>query len=340
MNKINIAGEPTELITNMALLGLASIIEEQLKTKTKIGWEEKNSLITGYISTQKTTQEIIEAVHAHANKHSSQQNTWLCKKAPDGENGMVTSIPEKRMSSKIIEELINARLEVEKSDKTSMLDKKMIFALGEICWWNKNEEKAISQRYGASSWDMVSRNGGNNAIKHLTKIASKLAQREPQKIETGLTQRGNIIDELAKGQESRSSAGLNGTRKTDLAIAWCALWGINLFPTMHKAATKQSKSSLKSACFYKNKGKRTIFLPLFIEQETTINHFKNTIISKDFHLVSNKKGEDKNIKWLEEQGVTGLLEIPIVSDPNLNTAEFIAEQGKLVLIQELRVGGV
>jgi CRISPR-associated protein Csb3 len=80
---------------------------------------------------------------------------------------------------------------------------------------------------------MKTRNQGQEFLVHrLSPLASTVASRSPAEIFAGLT--GQVIrDELGKNSPgSRTATGLSTPGPVDSAIAWCALWGLSVAPTI------------------------------------------------------------------------------------------------------------
>src|SRR5699024_1466252 len=105
------------------------------------------------------------------------------------------------------------------------LDLAFISGLGEPAYWVADSQGKCRPDSGASSWEMKTRNRGEEFIgNRLAGLCQVVADRTPEQVLTGLTGK-EPRDEIGGGNiNSRTPTGLSFPAPTDNALAWCALW--------------------------------------------------------------------------------------------------------------------
>lgn len=108
---------------------------------------------------------------------------------------------------------------------------RLVGALGMPAYWGPVLNNKLGVDYGASRWEMKTRNRGEEFISNrFRSLAAGVADRTPNEISRGLLGQAHN-DEQGKPAtaDSRLVTGLRAPGPVDAVSAWCALWGISQF---------------------------------------------------------------------------------------------------------------
>lgn len=241
--------------------GLAAILEEIEKTPAFIWWDQDG--LVNIKCADAVIQDAAQYVKEHA--ENNLQKSWLTARTLIGGKKRATLSPRiGRLDSDAFEGLQRDRWNT--IDTIPIADVSiwhLIGALGEPAYWaqEKNDRRPD---YGASPWEMKTRNRGEEFIQNRVAIlARKVAERKACKVKTGLSG-ASLVDEAGKNSlDSRTPTGLRAPGLTDNAQAWCALVGIGFFPTCPVAPTASlrfPRSAAAGVQYGTWKGKKTTFL--------------------------------------------------------------------------------
>lgn len=245
MNKLNIRGDFTSALTHFAAYGAAAILEQQLGITCRIELSSLQSLSVSVDDASYSPTDLATAIQKHA---SDRVDSWvtLTHEHLGSTTGTLSPRIKAAQESKTWQELQARRLAAineSYSPSPAWLDLAFISALGEPAYWFTNVQGKNLPDNGASSWEMKTRNRGEEFIANrLAGLCHAVAARSPQEVLDGLNG-ANPRDEEGKGKlDSRTPTGLSLPAPTDNALAWCALWGISLFPVLHNAGVSASSS--------------------------------------------------------------------------------------------------
>ncbi len=221
--------DPTDAFTVMSVFGLAAILDQEVG-EVRLRWRNHEEAIV--TAGDATDEEIAEVVRQFAAKRASE--SWItaisdlngAKRAPLGPRIGTPS------SDRSWEQLqIQRHLAIDDVSVDSRLDRRMIGSLGEPAYWAETHDRRLFVDYGASSWEMKTRNRGEEFLQNrLSLLVASVAARSVADVRAGLT--GELVrDEVGKdAATSRTPTGLRSPGRSDNAQAWCALWGLSLFP--------------------------------------------------------------------------------------------------------------
>lgn len=159
----------------------------------------------------------------------------------------------------------------------TVLDRRYVGALGEPAYWAGIGNPGYTPDRGASRWEMVPRNRGQEFVTgRLVPLAKSVASRTDEQVSDGL-QGLSIIDEIGKGKaDSRSPTGLRRPSATDNAQVWCALFGVSAFPV---AKSTQEKKTSTAALFQVRGRTPYALLPLW-DEHWTLQRYRAVVRSR------------------------------------------------------------
>lgn len=237
-----LAGEVTDLFSHMALWGLARICADMGLSGIRCWWTNEPQPRAMVSLAGATEADIAQAVRRHAAIRASDQS-WLHrvftvtvdhtkqKKSTVALLAPRTAVPEKddRASwHQLEDESVAAR-----DGLPSDIDAELLIGLGYRSWWAVEANGAVRADKGCSAWEMRTRNQGTDFVAdRLLPLAVAVAAWPEGKVWAGLT--GVDVDDSTapNKSESRTSTGFRLPGPVDSARAWCALWGLSLFPVM------------------------------------------------------------------------------------------------------------
>lgn len=254
---LEINGRYDDAFSHLLLIGLASILEDADEQRTCMIWWKERGMAVIRPSDDLSWEDCAAIVQAHARRW--RDSSWL--NASDVYSG--TKKTTKQAKSAVSEKraTLSPRLGTPSSpDKwrllelnrsraidalQTVLDRRYIGALGEPSYWSGDmTANGYTPDRGASRWEMVARNRGQEFITgRLRPLSETVALRETSQLEDGL--RGvKVTDETGKNKsDSRTPTGLRNPSVTDNAQAWCALFGVSAFPMMKSTTNKRGSTA-------------------------------------------------------------------------------------------------
>ncbi|MCI1984817.1 MAG: hypothetical protein LKJ47_08665 [Bifidobacteriaceae bacterium] len=247
-----------EAFSHLFLLGLASILEDADKTSARtcsLQWVNRmQAELRTNDDTPLTLTECSETVLRHAQRWNDSE--WLSPALSARQK-----VAEKLADREAWERLQRGR-EAAIDMLQTPLDRRYIGALGEPSYWSGSlESNGYSTDNGASRWEMVTRNRGQEFMGgRLRPLAAAVSQRSVEAVESGLSGK-TVTDEVGHDSaESRTPTGLRRPSRTDNAQAWCALFGVSAFSL---GRTTTNTKSTTSAMFQLHGQFRFATLPLW-----------------------------------------------------------------------------
>ena len=239
-------GDRRVLLTHMTMIGLAAILEDAGAQNVRVGWTDEMQSRPRVIADDVDFDQVAVVVRDHARDHSL-ATSWLEKSIEvEGSDGVkLVGLMSPRVAKLLDVESPNGlatwtRLSQGRqrsidvpTASSARLDLMLLGSLGAPSYWHRSQKNEPLQDYGASRWEMKTRNRGEDFVRNrLHLVGSDVAQRDPLSIRDGLA--GAITRDIAGkvDPESRTATGMAAPGPTDAAPAWCALWGISQLPVV------------------------------------------------------------------------------------------------------------
>lgn len=311
MTELVLTGDVEIAISHFALVGLASIVQAETDSPTRVWWRDGMDP-EPVMCSELSPVEVGEVVRQHANRLSSPES-WLRARftldvtkrgdrslfapraqAPAGREGWARYEAERRAGFQAL----------------SLFDQEMVEGLGEPAWWRISERESRPDD-GASRWEMAPRNAGREMVTHrLLPLAKACGARSPGQVVAGL--RGeSVVDETGSALDSRSGGGLMPPGAVDTAVAWCALWTLTqLLPTAARTGVSASPGVGRVGVTHPT----VALIPVFTTP-TAPRRWGQIMRSAAFARCLGSSGDEvadvASRSWLREQGVAGVLRCAI-----------------------------
>lgn len=300
---IEIKATAADLFNHMLMLGLATIIEDaNPSVHCLTQWDERLDRFRIDAGTL-TLDDAADIVSNHA-KHAA-ESLQLNSTFMHGKHSTMSPRISNITTSDDWRQLQQARNTAIDNMSNSM-QRRYWGALGQPASWCERSD------WGASRWEMVARNGGNEFVNgRLLPLAEAVANRTVQQVESGLSG-DTLIDEIGHNKtDSRTATGLHSPQPTDNAKAWCALMGVANFPTIPSIMNQRSATS---AVIQQRGHNPTAAIPL-TSQWTTMA--KTRSILRSLPLIQ----ASKNKQWLKAQHVEAVCIFNQYVSDNINAPE-------------------
>ncbi|OYN91531.1 hypothetical protein [Parenemella sanctibonifatiensis] len=231
--KVTLAGNISSALTHLALVGCAAMLTESGASRVRLWWEDGEE--ASPTLSWDDDSDLGEVVLDHAKRHSGTAS-WV----QDVYQGKGLFTPRGVLSKTEWEDPRNWAPVLSARDRRlgsglTALDEQMIGNLGEPGHWVTINGQGNPDA-AATRWEMKTRNRGEEFIgNRLAPMAAALTSRTPREVEDGLTGVALVDDASPTKPDSRTPTGLTPPRRTDTALAWCALWGISQIRLMPQA---------------------------------------------------------------------------------------------------------
>ena len=262
-SELVISGREDDAFTHLLLVGLASILEDDADERLECRIQWRGLADATIIIVNRDSFDWMDCARIVRNH----VERWLDRLNPKG------SYPKGKEKTSL-----NPRLgelssqegwqQLQKDRHSAIdglqttLDRRFIGALGEPSYWSGKKH----QDFGGTRWEMTPSNGGQRFVDgRLCPLAEKVRQRSPKAIADGLCGR-TVTDEIDNTRKAQTASGLHAPSITDNARAWCAFFGISMFPIARSVQPKQGSTAAMFACS-QVKGSYAI-LPLWSEPWT------------------------------------------------------------------------
>lgn len=338
---ITVPADAYDAFSHLFLVGLASIVEEEKpSTYCALRWGDSGTDATLRFSTPTSLDDMTAYVHSHAAKYNSLP-AMTSDGEYDGSNSRATMSP--RLSN-IVEPSGWKALQHDRQTAIDALDSmgecRYFGALGQPSYWSgraSGPSHALQADYGASRWEMVARNKGQEFISgRLRKLSQIVTDAPLERIRGGIN--GEIeTDECGENKPiSRTATGLHAPSLTDNVRAWCALIGVSAFPVI--PSVSGSRDCTAGLFQISRKGSYAV-LPVFTG-EWTLQRFRSVARSATLLkagasvvLAGGDSGFTVHDDWLAERNVIDcVLFRQFVSD-NKNAPERWLERGTFIPVR-------
>ncbi len=316
----NLVGTATSALPHFAAVGLTRILESAGHYGSRFWWTEEVEPRL-LLDLPVEDSEVARVVLNHAEQHAG--SGWVTERLSSGSPGKAVYSPRitapKNGNWKAV---FDARWNRLPRDGVvwGNLDLQFISALGEPAWWRVPHKDSADQ--GASRWEMKTRNKGEEFVRdRLTKLAAAVANMSESAILNGLQGSALPYDPLGKGLVSRTPTGLRPPGATDVALAWCALWGLTATCVLRQAGGMSSSSAVWRRDITHPK---TAILPI-MTMPTSPAHWMNVLRSRQLDTLLQQEVPIETATpeeaWLLEQGVRAVVRFPIYKGGSSNAPE-------------------
>lgn len=331
MNELIVAGPITSALTHFAMLGVAGILERDPSVEASVAWDDEPEP-RAKVLCDLGPLDIAARIRAHAKRHTH-ASSWVRRTIDTGPRagaGLFTA----RVKAPADDEwhgYLGDREAARAEAGFDVLDERFQLALGEPAWWRITTKESRPDD-GASRWEMKTRNQGQEFLVHrLAPLAEAVAARQVERVLGGLI--GDVRDdETGKNAPgSRTATGLTVPGPTDSVLAWCALWGMHVAPTlMRRGSVAHSPGVWPRHVVHP----RIAVLPAF-DEPVTVRRFSEILISRHLDHAGPRRDvtqEDlvvQSRRWLQEQGVRALVRFTIRKVGSSSAPERQVQAGEL-----------
>lgn len=303
MTEIELIGSARSALVHLAVLGLASILEDQGADGVRQWWVDAAEA-SAVVRSGLQRMDAAAAVLAHARVHAAEGSWVQATLVHEGARIGLFSPRVKAASSRESWARLQAGRTAHLTKATiTPLDRRMIGALGEPAFWPVTG-KDVQPDLGASRWEMKTRNRGEDFVQHrLAPLAKAVAARTPEGVLDGLTGRSTMDEVGRDSSDSRTPTGFTTPRPTDNALAWCALWGISqLWLVPQVGAMSQTAGTWPRRRVHPD----LFALPAF-NRPVTVSMWRLVAGSRAFDRVAFVDPEAQETLWLREHAVAGIV---------------------------------
>ncbi|OZG65049.1 hypothetical protein [Bifidobacterium eulemuris] len=344
MSELVLPVDVHDAFDHLMLVGLASILEDSWHETCLLRWRDFRS---AEISADRafTPDDVAQVVSDHAKRWA--QSPWLRAKGnytADNKESSIHATLSPRLSG-LSESGGWSKLQRDRHEVIDALqtvgDRRYVGALGEPSYWSgRGSNKQLQSDSGASRWEMVTRNKGQEFVGgRLLPLSHVVADFSVDRIRDGLL--GNLTkDELNSDKsDSRTATGLHRPQATDNARAWCALMGVAAFPHMVTTSTKNRDAT---AGLMQMAGKRRFAVLPVCDSPWTLSKYRSVVRSAAMVragtelvdrgvLLSGHTEEGISISngWLKEKGVVACVVFKQYMSDNASAPERWLERGQL-----------
>lgn len=350
---VKFSADASDAFSHLLMVGLASILEDDDTARCcRFRWLDTLRAFEFETSDELNIDQMAAIISEHAKR-------WA-QSLPLNSEDDYTIVSESNTSGKTLHATMSPRLsglsvpcgwrKLQK-DREAAIDSMRTFgdyryfgALGQPSYWSGEQSHKLRSDFGASRWEMVTRNRGQEFIGgRLLPLSQCVAARSVENIRDGLLGT-KIEDEIGNNKStSRAATGLHAPAKTDNARAWCALMGVAAFPT--RVTTRGDDMARdSSAALFQIKGPvRFAILPLF-DQYWTTAEYRSVVrsealarfgIQKILSTDTEMQLVDVSSDWLEEKGVAACCIFNQFVSDNASAPERWLEQGEIIPVQVL-----
>lgn len=356
MTQITLAGcEPRTLLSHLALYGLGTILQAGGARDVRLGWTGTANPRPCVSAAGAGDMALAELVLNHARTHNAgtswvRRDVTVAVKSQGTQKTATTALMSPRLSQfagpSAWELVQQSRQDVldELTAGQHWLDLRFLAALGEPCYWSRDQKGDSLQDDGASRLEMQPRNRGSEFVgTRLRKLADTVARRDAATVLAGLT--GESADDAVGGNapDSRTSTGLASPGPTDNALAWCALWGISQFPLAMRVnpAGRTAGTALTSGHLRRSR-KEWFYAPMW-QGAWRPARLRSVLASRELltfagtGLTGHAGLSDLEISraraWLHARGVAGTVRFEILKFGSGNAPERRAMSGHTISVE-------
>ena len=348
-----ISADATDAFSHLLMVGLASILEDADATRVcSFRWLDDLQSFEMRTNDDLDIEQMSKIVSEHARRWSQSlplisQGDYTVADESDTSSGAPHATMSPRLSNLGVpcgwEKLQRDREAAVNAMKT-FGDYRYFGALGQPSYWSGEQNHSLRSDFGASRWEMVTRNKGQEFIGgRLLPLAQNVAVRSIEAVRDGLL--GATIEDEVGGNKafSRAATGLHAPSKTDNARAWCALIGVSAFPTRITTIGNETSRDSSAALFQLKGQIRFAILPLFDQYWTTAK-YRSIVRSEalaEFGIQhARRSGAQAQpvsaaSDWLDEKGVSACCLFNQFMSDNKSAPERWLEPGEIISVKQM-----
>lgn len=333
-----IAGDIHTALGHLTIAGLAAILDEACERPARFWWTDAQRS-RAMLEAESDVETIGRIVQKHADRVAAAES-WVRQRVAHGTragSGIFTARAKVLADDAAWAVYGAERRDALRRTELTQLDHAMIQGTGEPAWWRR-ENNQYRPDQGASRWEMKTRNRGEEfLINRLGPLAKMVAGRPIEKTLAGLL--GHAVDdELGKNaQESRTATGLTTPWPVDSTVAWCALWGLSLVPTIPRLGVASRSPGMWPVGATHP---RRAALPVFaspvcarrFSQILTSGAFEQTDPGEQPASSANAIDRAASLGWLKDQGVRAIVHFPVHKGGSPNAPERQLLRGDLEVL--------
>jgi len=334
--------DPLELLTHMAAYGFAAIVEATTPIPPTLSWTLGMEPRLCIEHESLDAQGMAEQICKHAKRLSNKAASSNGKPWPHQKWGTKKGLMNPRISKitqqgqwKDLQRRRHQVLDTLVKDDDAWLDLRLLWSLGEPCYWRKAKNgNQDPQGTAASRLDLQPRNHGAEIVsKQIAPLAPLVSKRTPDQIVNAF--RGTYLkDSRGKddGWDSLSAVGFRGRGSVDDAVSWCAIWGISQF-----ALNQARDDTTTASCMIHNR-QEWVCVPVWdgmwtparlrtILASPQLRATAQAYLSKgDTNGSGDAVGFDR-MNWLLARGVKALILFQLKADTNSHAGKRHAQRG-------------
>jgi CRISPR-associated protein Csb3 len=346
-----VTGRIDEALGHMTLFGLAAIVEAVTGKRCRISWT--NAMVPRpLLHTEVGWSDVCEAVLAHARQVTS-TGQWLTADVTVGAQRHALFSPRvAAIADEHIGEYYRKRWEVVRGlgyHPVDLLSAQQIGSLGSPAYWSEEKDRPKSQDYGASRWEMKTRNRGEEFVRdRFRTLGLSVAGSDVTRVSDSLQGRVTLNAEGKPSKsDDRAATGLRAPGPVDSLVAWTALWGVSQLGLMHEFGHVSH-----SAGFLGRFASGSFFVPVW-NRATALARVRSVTVSRQLrdYVEAELSGGDVrqvdsteyaagvNAMWLRMHGVAAVATFRMNVTGNKSAPERWAEVGRLLLLPPTIVAG-
>ena len=278
-------GSVRELLSHMEMVGLASIVSAMQERSSGpgrrpvvLGWEAPDTMSVSFAGEEELTVDTAAScVREYLDLLASQDDVIRrCVTVAGNPHSPLSPRIAKSMTAEEWSSYQDARDGIiDEVEGENPLFTSLVGALGFPAYWSTGltgQKGKLDLDLGASSWEMATRNSGNEFMKtkYLDLLLTACSKLSIQEIAERI--RGEVTDDLGK---DRNSCGLHAPASLDALMSWVAITGISAFPT--RPVTAGSVGSISTAVLKTRVDgrKRTYFVLPVTERPVTLTRYES-----------------------------------------------------------------
>lgn len=363
MSEMLLRGDRRVLLTHMTMMGLAAILEDAGAQNVRVGWTDEMQSRPRVSAEGVDLEAAAAIVRDHARDHASAPSWVAASLEVEGADGLkvvglmsprMTKLPDVDSPTGLATWSLVSRSRQVCIDalhaSSARLDLALLGSLGAPSYWNRSKKNEPLQDYGASRWEMKTRNRGEDFVRNrLHLLAVDVGQRDALSIKDGLT--GAITRDIdgKADADSRTATGMAGPGPADSAAAWCALWGISQLPVIPYVVGNAPRlmPSRSAGHLPRRRHRGWFYLPMPISPMAMprLRSILSSAPLRDFAQLGledamrdidiDRRGADLELErrthreWLCDRGVAAVARFELTASSNLSAPELRALDGSI-----------
>ncbi len=323
MSGLELPGDVRVALSHAAAYGLAAILSDAGTPGVTIAWTPALDSRAVIAAAGRDSDAMADLILDHARRHA-QGDSWTAATTLATGAAAGTLSPRIKAASDgdawaALTRARRAAIDAQVA-RRGWLDLALIGALGEPAYWRFDAQGKGRPDEGASRWEMKTRNRGEDFVQHrLHKLALSVARRDAGGVRDGIL--GATAEDEVGGNapDSRTATGLAGPGPVDNVLAWCALWGLALFPVVPRTGRPSETAGHGSARTHGGPRRSWFHLPV-PTRPVTLSRLETILASEqlaDAAAAAATPGSERDLgvrsasEWLLDRGVGAIVRFPV-----------------------------